>query len=310
MTSALPPLLALSLAGCTVGPETGDSAADAALVAVEAQHGALARATLVSPTSSLAAGRDVRLSWAELSRDLLGHDVVPTVDVVQARLFVFNSLPAESILAGLATESLDQGDVGILAATETAAASCLLSDFELQGHWILPETDFVEGSGTWLVELLDGEATLRALSLFEPRADKETSEVAITDDTSSLTVTVDTSVGQPISLPSGGRVTLDWSSLDTDLFGNELTHSGIDRVEFLRVAELPTDPWDLPSLDERILQRWTADVSGGTTLDLDALDGEGDFTVPNGDGATLLALHCGRCTLPIPRFLATLEAAD
>ncbi len=297
--------------GCPTGAETGAPVDGCKVCSLRDEHGASVEPILIAEPASLAEGEDAWLDWSELGEDLAGRETDPVEDIVEARLFVFGSTSAEAILEGLAHDTLDQGDVGILAATMPEEPGCALSDFELQGHWIRPETDFVQGSGTWLVELLGGDDVgLRSLALLVPSAQSTVSEFTFTSSSATLEATLDLSAATPVMVAPDANLELEWSNLASSALGGDLSLANIDSLVLTSFLEPQTIPTDLLALDTSANEQWTLDISGATSARLSEMAGERPFPGIDTEHGWLVSLHCGGCDLPIPRFVAALEVAD
>ncbi len=260
MTVRCVPLVLLAL-GCHPEPEDSTPPAGA-VVELEDAHVVPLHRELWTCTVAAAAGADVILDWSGLDVDLAGRALDPAKDVVRARLYVFGTTGPEEILQGLATGQLPQADVGLMAAQELEGTDCALSGFELLGHWVVPGRDFVEGSGTWLVELLGAEGIgLRAVVLLEPTEGGELDTVAVLPGSSSLEVELDLGRAEPVGGVGGADATLDWSAVTTSSLGDPDGLGEVDRLVISRHAAFGEQPASLLALEPEA--RWSMALDGG-----------------------------------------------
>jgi hypothetical protein len=299
----------LLLAGCSPDGESGDPGSRAKVVELTPEHSPTLETTLRTTPSTALAERDLWLDWTGLDRDLAGRSMDPATGVTELRLFVFNNLDPEEVIEGLASDSLEQADLGILASQTPQGTGCSLSGFELLGHWILPETDFVPGSGTWLVELLGGDGVgLRSVAVFQPSPQAEGSEIRLDPDSAVLEITADLASTPPTLIPEGADVTVDWSDLEVDALGSGAGLAGVNRAV---VARYTLDHSELGArvleLDSLALESWAVELSAERSLSLDQLEGERPFPGVDHHHRWLLSLRCDSCALPVPRLLVPLK---
>jgi hypothetical protein len=304
MTVRCVPLVLLAL-GCHPEPEDSTPPAGA-VVELEDANVVPLHSELWTSTVAAAAGADVILDWSGLDVDLAGRALDPAKDVVRARLYVFGTTGPEEILQGLATGQLPQADVGLMAAQELEGTDCALSGFELLGHWVVPGRDFVEGSGTWLVELLGAEGIgLRAVVLLEPTEGGELDTVAVLPGSSSLEVELDLGRAEPVGGVGGADATLDWSAVTTSSLGDPDGLGEVDRLVISRHAAFGEQPASLLALEPEV--RWSMALDGRQSqASLAELEGTEPFEGLDGEHRWLLELACGGCTLPVPALLAEL----
>jgi hypothetical protein len=257
----------------------------------------------------VASHEDIRISWAELQHDLLGHDLDPA-DLDLATLLVFGSLTQEQVLDDLGHDRLDQSDLEIGLTCSPTDESCALSEFGLLGNKLDVQTYLVPGSGTWLViPGRQGQAGAASMVFLDPNDKTPPAEVlSIPEGSATLTVDVDLSSLTPLTVENGASPALDWSGLTLDALGNAISLSRFDRL-LLKRFDL-----DIPAIEDQFLDlevlpgdSWEADIGGLTTFDLSELE---DFGGLEPTGAWLLAVQCSTCTNPAPRFLTVFKVLD
>jgi hypothetical protein len=261
-------------------------------------------------TFTLQPQADVRITWPDVTTDLVGHPLDPA-EIDQVTLVVFPDLTPDEAAAALASDTATQAAVGLYQVCTPTDGACLLSEFGLLGSRPGVDQYFEAGTGSWLLVLGEaGEAHGRALAFMEASADATDTTVVVTDDTYALTVDADLGALAPVALPAGTTAVVDWSALTADGFGNAMDIRTLDALEVARfdlsAAELEEQFLRVEDLDG---SRWRADVSGLDQFDLAELEGDSPFTGIDTDGTWVLALRCSSCFHPAPRFLTLLTPA-
>ena len=262
--------------------------------------------TLTAPTWTVAPARDLRISWAGLTVDLLGHDLDPTT-LDRALLLVFDGLTAPEILDGMAHDRLDQSQVTIALTCTPKEAGCLLSDFNLAGNHLDVQQYLVEGSGTWVVAPgWTDQAGLASLALFTADDDAGVEdELSIVDGAAALEVQAELAPEGTVAVAEGSQPVVDWSGLTVDALGNPVSLSRFDRLRIGRYdMDAATMEADFLDLELLATETWEVDVTGLTSLPTQEVAGFPGFTA----GPTwVLLLQCSTCMNPAPRFLALVE---
>ena len=309
-SSSLAALISLAV-GCPSSPDSGRPAPGCGSCGITAEHAPAFDVALDAPVVTLAAGADVLLDWSLLDVDLAGRGMDPSSDVADLTLAVFHSLEPQAILEGLASDELPQYDVSLLASQVPAGTSCSLSGFEILGHVVIPHSDFVEGSGTWMVALNGGDGVgLRSLALAIPSEQATATSLVFDPQTASLEASVALGAATPLGVAPGPDVGVDWSGLDRDALGSDQGLALVDRVSLDRYGvpldELPLSLMELQSLSEA---RWSGAPSDGQSVRLGDLMGSTSCPGLDREHSWLLSLWCDRCDLPIPRVVVVLELA-
>ena len=264
-------------------------------------------AQLTVTSQTLQTHADSLLRWDELTRDVHGRPIDPYLDTDGLTLLLFPDLSPEEVAHGLVHDQLQQADIGAYVLCESQHASCLLSEFGIQG--VDPEIQqyFEEGRGTWLVFVnpTDGAGGLSFLFL-APSVDSFATEASFIDAGSALELDVDLRSLTPRGVPLDGEVEFRWAGLERDGLGNELSLYKLDRLfvaryEGLGLPDLEDRFYDIEVLADEI---WEQDVDGVTSW---LPEGVGTFPGFGGDGTWLLALRCSTCDNPMPRFVTVLE---
>jgi hypothetical protein len=300
-------LLICLLTGCpkddTAKPK--DTEQPPGLIELSDGHNASITMSLGAHTARLASGQDATIDWSALSLDLMRRPLDPSTDVSDARIYAFQTLTPEEILAGFAADELSQSDVSFIVSCEPQDARCDLEDFVTMGHQFIAKRDFVEGRGRLMLELLgDPELGPLALAFLEPDASSSAHVYAMQDGDSSLQLELELG-GSAIPLAPGHTPTLDWSGLTQDAQGGSIDADDLDRLQLYRF-EQAADTEDPYTWATRAAERWSLEADDAQ-VDLAALEGETAFTGIDTGSSWLLVLSCSRCNLTAPRFVGLLE---
>lgn len=258
--------------------------------------------------SSLIAGAEGVVDWADLTLDTHGRAVGAAEDVASLVLVRLSDPDVDSALAELARGALSQQVVSLQVSCLATSTSCQISEAGYDsGHPIDMADVFVEGSGPWLA-WLDPVDSSEPMALVElvPSADGP-DRLTLPPQVGSLDATLE-SPSSLLPLPAGAH--LDWSGLTTTSQGVTLLPQRLDRVVLARVAS------DTPAAD-RVLRLaevaqevWSGEVDGEMGISLDALQdpqGQPFDQGLTGAGDWLLALSCSTCTAPQPAVLVAVS---
>ncbi len=328
-------LTLLSLSGCrsddkAASDDTGpagsggeDSGGEEALTAdpsgaivLSDPHNYAYNGALDAPSTTVAELSDITLDFSELVDDLQCHELDPVADIDQAVLLVFPYLTQEEVEEGLSTDSLEQVDLGVYLSQETGeSTSVQLADFTFFGTDADIETEFTEGSGTWLVTFATGDSVgvgNRMLAFIEPSASSDVTEVSVTDGCSLLDYTVDITSAEVVPVLADGPWALDWSAITTTGQGTEFVATKVSSLMLAHYADLDVAGVEDNFLDLELIptDMWTLDHASGTSADLSAAthvdDGSAFPGFSDGDGTWVLALRCVTCPNPAPLVLSVL----
>jgi len=301
-------------AGCD--PEDGDSSPDSEPPDTSSgcsscelldTHSASLQSSLQAESVALVEGSDARLDWGELQTDMLGR-VDPQVQ--EAWLFVFPSLSEEDILQGLAEEALSQSEVSTYMTCTSPKDTCTLSEFVILGHYLVPSSDFLEGTGSWLIALQGTEGQgLHSLAFIRPESDDASAGYSFSDGSAALEAAANFTDAAPLQVAPGVSLELDWSSLTQDPWGREIALSQLDRLALRRFDQTPEDLQErVLELDDLALESWELTPGGSFQASLSDLQGDSEFTGIDAESTWLLGLYCSTCNLPLPHALVVLEA--
>lgn len=258
---------------------------------------------------SLMPESNVRISWADLSIDVQGHEIAPSA-IEQVTLVAFLHMTPEEIQDQLANDTLQQADISLYVVCEPTEASCMLGDFGILGADLYVPEYFAAGQGVWMLALRSGQTKgAHAFSFLTPASDSSETDVNITNETSELNVDVDFKSLRPVVLPSQtADINIDWRDIEHDGLGNEVEPSKIDSVFVARydqsVTELEDVIFDLMTDADAL---WTMPLDTSGTANLQDLVGEEPFPGIDSEHRWLLALECSSCISPAPRFVTRLQ---
>ncbi len=305
--------LLVLLGGCAGAPDLGEDTAAAdpgcADCALTDTHNYRVASTLTARTFRLPAATDAVLDWSAVRTDVQGQPVAPG-GIDRVLLVAFPALGPDAILRGLADDTLQQSDAALFVACDPGGAtSCRLSDFSILGSTLAVEEVFLAGVGTWMVALTTrGEVGARSFGLLQATDGPAHDAARFDDETAVLEVDVDLRTPAPVVVVPGAAPVVDWTGLARDGLGHALQLSTLDTLMLAHldasVADVEARVLDLERDADRL---WTARLDGTGRFDLSTLDG---FDGVTDEGTWWLALRCGTCTHPAPRFLARLEPGE
>jgi hypothetical protein len=262
---------------------------------------------------------DTTVDWCGLTTSLLGDPVDPMTGITDVSIVRFPNLSQDEVLAGINDNTLKQSDLDAFAGfVPSGGCTANLTDFDLFGTHVNPDTDITAAGGTYLVtaDVVDtnGKKTFLMLGFFEPSAGEfeEPPPVLLTSDSAELTFDVDLEAGDPIVVPDGAtKVHIDWAGLTQNGSDQEIELSSIDTLVVAHfsasIADLEADFLNIDTLAD---EQFTGDVGGfgDANLDLVLEDESGAaFTGFTTDGTWILSLQCSLCINPAPPFLAVVS---
>lgn len=302
------PLLALALSACTGagGDDSGTPVVTCSECVLTDANNYSWQGALDVDAWNLAAGANVHLSWDDLHHDLYGVPIEPT-DVDRVVLLAMTQLTPDDVRQAIADDDLLMSDASLTVFCDPTGTSCDLADFELFGNELVVEDYFIEGTGTWLAALLTEDDTFASVGLLVPDETSTMTSVAFSDETATLSLDVDLQSLTPVVVDPGVPLTIDWTGLTEDGVGNTLFVDSIDTVLVgrfdLSVSEMEAQVTSLETLADPL---WTLEVSE-PRADLSLLVGDTPFEGIDADGTWLVALYCGSCLNPAPRFVTLLQ---
>ena len=311
----------LLLLAC-VGADTDDTAAgfDGNFVFADANNYDYNSALNVT-TQEVQLAHDVTFDWSGLTTDLLGHAMDPATDVDLVWMVQFPNLSEADVVAAILTDSLLQLDVGPYVQFDNDPAdttTALLSEFVFPpDNVIQPETDFVDGSGTWLVRATSGASTNRMLAFARPTETSENHTFVLGSDAAALDFDADLQSLTPFAFyGEPATYTADWSTLATHANGNDIVLNSLDQLMIARYDGMTLDDIeaDFINVDRIASDLYTADVYDVVDYKADlslATNSAGEaFSGFGGGSLWLIALRCTACANPAPPFLTVVHSGE
>lgn len=301
-------VLWLALAGCGSGCGGGSE------LTLEQENNYAFTGELALETVEVASTTDLTIDWSALAVDIRGRDVTGTPD--QVALLKCSGSKAE-ILALLDSNNLLASDCleNFLLDVPDGATSALTSTFEIGGNPLDPSKMFTEtdpSEANWIASILNTSAVADDVLMsqfFDPSDASKDTTVALDDDSATFTYTVDLSSAPAVT---GSGTVLDWSGVETDVFGNDWnelrgTLALVAKFDAADVSEIEAD---FLRLEDNAVELYRADAFGRFRVDLaTAEDADGNlFTGFTSDGVWLVGVTCPACLNPSPLLLAVVDA--
>lgn len=270
---------------------------------------------LVPSVQEVALRSDFTVDWSGLTEDLLGHAVDPVREVAYVWMIQFPNRTEEELVDLLVSDELLQEDIGAIVQFDNDAGvtSATLSEFVFPPSApIDPETDFTDGSGTWILRATTGFMETRMLSFVRPSDTAANTTLTLASDSADLMFDADLSSLTPYAFDAElGTYTVDWSGLTGHAGGGDIDLSRIDQLMVARYDALSVADLEVQFLDIELIASamYTADVYGLTSAELGAATDEAGtaFASFGTDSRWLLALRCTMCANPSPPFLTVVE---
>lgn len=277
----------------------------------------------VAPNSTL------RFDWSKLSLDLTRSPLAPEGEVAAVFLALLQLTPGEFETKLESNQRLNEFSKGALAyypsKGETRATTDLfvapgtsdpLPQAEIEPYF--DPSSFDPQRHTYLVLVQDsadparGVRMVRALQL-DPES--LTTDVAITNDSSTFSVSTDLASVVPVGIPAGEPdIVVDWSEMTVTALGSPWEDRAIDEVMVahysLTLQEITEQFLGLEHIADEL---YRGSVRAGNSLPLTTLteDTTGQsFPGIDATGTWLLALNCGSCSNPAPWYLTVLQTCN
>jgi hypothetical protein len=279
--------------------------------------------TLTIPVAQTAPGADLEICWGGIMKDILCHDMVPTMDIDNVSFLQIQNMSKAQIETKLALGQLTTSQVKIYRdfhVDQAGTTTCTkLSTLSFAGTAANPAQDYAEGPANKYLLLfangtIPGSGT-RTMTFIEPVSTATATSVAAPDGCSSniLDFTADLHTAQPLKIPTAGPWKVDWSSITRDSMGNTVIFQNLDEVlvgfyEGKSVEQLEADFLNIEISATALYQM---PVPTGTKfVDLaNAKDASGasfpGFDRTNGTWA--VAVLCSKCQVPAPIAMSILQ---
>jgi hypothetical protein len=270
---------------------------------------------------------DLVFDWSQLTVDFFGKPVTPTTDINTVSISLWNLKPAD-IEQALKVDNLPLGsNSGVITTFPDGTYTKMdLLGFNELGNplptdelWsrfdtATPNYQYPQDQYTFLVMAQSGTDVGRqphSIALFNIDPGATATELDLTNDSTTLTYSVDLSMAQPMLVPAGAPFTIDWSQMTENCLGNTYDYSQITEVsvahfETETLSQLQTDFLNLEDIADGW---WSGPVIAGASLDLSTLVDQNGvaFTGIDSTGIWMAALFCTNCNNPAPWSITILQ---
>ena len=284
--------------------------------------------SLSAVTTRVQANADITLDWSGVTRDMQGRELDPFADVDMLQLMLWR-YDEESFLASINDEELETGRIVAMGYcdTQNERDACQLLELvspggiQLSSEALLEYVDpeiYPPSEHVWVIMLATGGVFgqgTRLLAFLQPSEDETSTTVRLTNDSTTLSYTVDLTELKPISIPEhAADVTVSWVDVD------QLTTNGMGatwvptRITDVAIAHYPD--YTIAELEEQFLlledlasEYYGARLNTGQEVRLSELVDERGNAFPgiDDDGLWLFSLICSSCRNPAPWFLSILS---
>ena len=276
---------------------------------------------LTIPQVATASGADLHACWTTLGTDLLGHPVVPTVNVDHVSFLQIVNVTEAQVAVQFAAGQFDTKKVKVyrdLIIDHTTGSTCTnLSAMSLGATSLVPAQDYVtDSTKTYMLLFASGTTPgsgSKSMLFLEPSASSTNVEVTAPEGKDILHFTADLTTPLPVSIPAAGPFVIDWSKLTRDGMGNTVVYQNIDGLlvgyyEGMTVADLQARCLDFDIIATSL---YRADVPTGVrSMDLATTKTDAGEVFPGftrRSGVWAVGLMCSTCQVPAPVAVAILN---
>ena len=287
--------------------------------------------SLAVVTTRVRAKSDITFDWSRVTRDMLGRELDPVADVDMLQLMLWR-YDEESFLASINDDELETGRIVAMGYcdTEHERDACQFLELVSPGGVRLPSEELLEyvdpatyppSEHAWVMMLATGSVFghgTRLLAFLEPSQDETRTTVRLTNDSTTLSYTVDLTGLEPISIPQhAGDFTFSWVDVDrltsngmgATWIPTRITDVEVSHYQGFTVADLEKQ---FLRLDDLASEHYGARLNTGQEVRLSELEDEAGqaFSGIDDDGIWLFSLMCSSCRNPAPWFLSILSPSD
>ena len=262
------------------------------------------------PSLTLCNGCDVGFDWSQLTHDLVGNQMDPTVDATQLSLYVFDSNDADALAQGLVGQTLDPTQLTARWNCSIADSQAQLSDCAFVGHSLIPETYFVDDwAEHWVLLLYGGSPNrLRSLVDLHPTPKEEANQVFLQGQAARLEGQLSWAEAMPLNVNLSSNPILDWSALALDSWGAPIGQSFID---VLRIDRLEDGVMQIgasrDALDGLSQAHWTTEAIEASSVDLIQWQRASPWTGIDDGGNWVLSAWCSSCPVDLPLWVVPIQ---
>ncbi len=279
-------------------------------------------------TFTLKDNSDLLFDWGGLNKDFFGHAVNPATDINLILVALWRMTPAQIEDALKADDIPLSSNAGVITAvTDGQSTSVNLSKFTLIGQSIptdlipmyfdtsTPNYQYPQDQFTFMMMASTGTQVgkgPRGIALFhiDPKASPTT--LAMTNDSTKLSFSVNLTQAAPMLVPPGtAKLTVDWSQMMHNMIGNKYDFSQITRAAVAHFKNQTLEELQSKFLDLQTLADdwWESTAIAGSSVDLSTLAKTDGSTFPGIDasGIWMTALFCDNCNNPAPWSITIMQ---
>jgi len=273
---------------------------------------------------------DTNLSfdWSGLSTDFFGKSLTAKDDINMVLIALWHLTPS-AIENDLKKDDLPLAqNAGVITFTPNGGAtSAHLNDFTELGQMLptdliplyfdtsTPDYAYPQDAYTFMLMASTGTTLgkgARSIALFHIDPSASDDQLALSNDTTKLTYSVDLHRATPVQVPSGtSSLTIDFGQMKTNMLGGSYLSSQITRAAVAHFRSSSLDDLQAKFLDLQTLSdEWYSNSSlAGSSVELGTLetsDGK-KFSGIDGSGIWMTALFCDNCNNPAPQSITIME---
>jgi|WetSurMetagenome_2_1015567.scaffolds.fasta_scaffold221950_2 hypothetical protein len=283
---------------------------------------------LSAVTTQVKATSDIAFDWSTASVDMLGRKMDPLADVDMMQLMLWR-YSKDAFLAAINQDDLQLGHMVAMGYCDTkrVRSDCRFLDLIAPAGTPIPQETLLEYVNpkayspdvhVWAIMLATGRMFgrgTRLLAFFQPTDGETNDQVRLSNDSTTLSYTVDLASIEPIPLPQHtGDVVFSWADdsrltrtgMGADWIPTYITDVTVARYVGYSIAELERQ---FLLLQDLASEQYGARLNAGQEVALARLaDAAGNpFPGIDENGIWLFSLTCGSCRNPAPWFLSILQ---
>ena len=283
-------------------------------------------------TYTLKDNSNLVFDWSALDTDFFGHAVDPATDINLILVALWHMTPSQIEDALKADDIPLSSNAGVITAlTDGMSTSATLNQFTLLGQSIptnliplyfdtsTPNYQYPQDQFTFMMMASTGTQAgkgPRGIALFHIDPTASPTTLAMTNDSTKLSYSVNLTQAAPVLVPTGvPHLTIDWSQMMHNMIGNKYDFSQITRAAVAHFKSLTLEQLQTKFLDlETLADDWWSNSSiDGNSVDLSTLaktsGSSSGQTFPGIDdsGIWMTALFCDNCNNPAPWSITIMQ---
>jgi hypothetical protein len=284
--------------------------------------------SLSAVTTPVQSNGDITFDWSTATVDMLGREMDPLADIDVMQLMLWRYTKDE-FLAGINKDELDIGRlVGMgYCDAQHLRTNCHFFDLVGPGGSPIPQDNLLgyvnpktysPNDHVWVIMLATGKVFgrgTRLLAFVRPTDGESNDQVRLSNDSTTLSYTVDLAKLDPILLPQHvGEVVLSWddkrrltmNGMGAAWIPTYITDVAVARYVGYSVADLERH---FLLLQELASEQYDVQLDAGQEVALSRLSDQAGNPFPGIDenGVWLFSLTCGSCRNPAPWFVSILR---